>query len=579
MRATQRVPSTPTTCPNKQHAGEKLTQYSIQTRLDIIDDYYHGVSIDQLLVKYNVATQKSISRWIKDYGEGHYDECFMWTVEKRHKTFKIGNLGRKVTNPQLEAHLLGFMAALDDAHLQFLSPMLILEALEEFPSWLGGVDAPRFMDRAHQFVLRFRERNTLVWRMPTTVGQKRPSGFEQKWFLCSEFYYVKTKGIPKKYNYNGDETLVTHEQVSKKQLVKKGVKRVHALTTGGEKDGNSVFLGTDGCGGKMRPFILFKGSQTANRPTSLTASRQKKGTIRSQVQEAKTRGLVDPWFDFWVNESGTMNEEAHCYMLQRHFKRVRIEENQPTTRMSMLEDSHSSHKTKRVAMTCKSLNVQLAIISGGLTGDAQLGDRVFIKRFKRVHRRKLLELMRVKWREAKRRQVRRDGYIWRPDLLRPSAPDRIEQINLIVQAWKETNTDDIQTKTDEVRMKCYELAQETGWTPAKAFEGIVDAAAVQAEVTKIHAPAPTVLDEIKQQRADFQKMKCMGPKCSKRSIYNFDDQQYPKFCEIHKYEGMVDVTQFAHPERPPIFLVGGGGRKLRNLWQVRTVPQRADRMS
>ena len=76
---------------------------------------------------------------------------------------------------------------------------------------------------------------------------------------------------------------------------------------------------------------------------------------------------------------------------------VRREENQPTVRMSMLEDSHSSHKTKRVAMLCKTLNVQLAIISGGLTGDAQLGDRVFIKRFKRVHRRKLLEVMRTKW--------------------------------------------------------------------------------------------------------------------------------------------------------------------------------------
>ena len=56
-------------------------------------------------------------------------------------------------------------------------------------------------------------------------------------------------------------------------------------------------------------------------------------------------------------------------MLQRHFKRVRREEKQPTIRMSLLEDSHTSHKTKRVAMLCKSLNVQLAIIGGGLTGD------------------------------------------------------------------------------------------------------------------------------------------------------------------------------------------------------------------
>ena len=74
-----------------------------------------------------------------------------------------------------------------------------------------------------------------------------------------------------------------------------------------------------------------------------------------------------------------MDEEAHCYMLERHFKRVRRECNEPHIRMSMLEDSHTSHRTERVKRTLKSLNVQLAIISGGLTGDAQLGDRVFIR--------------------------------------------------------------------------------------------------------------------------------------------------------------------------------------------------------
>ena len=72
-----------------------------------------------------------------------------------------------------------------------------------------------------------------------------------------------------------------------------------------------------------------------------------------QVEDAKQKGLVDPWFDFWVNESETMNEEAHCYMLQCHFKRVCREEQQPDIRMSMLEDSHTSHKTKRVALLCK----------------------------------------------------------------------------------------------------------------------------------------------------------------------------------------------------------------------------------
>ena len=108
---------------NRQHIGEKVTQYSIQTRLNVVDDFYHGIDMDTLLTKYNIMSTKSISRWLKEFADGHYDECFQWTVERRTKTFKIGNLGRKVHNPQLEAHLLQFMRELDDAHLQTLSSL------------------------------------------------------------------------------------------------------------------------------------------------------------------------------------------------------------------------------------------------------------------------------------------------------------------------------------------------------------------------------------------------------------------------------------------------------------------------
>ena len=90
-------------------------------------------------------------------------------------------------------------------------------------------------------------------------------------------------------------------------------------------------------------------------------------------------------------------------------------------------------------------------------------------------------------------------------------------------------------------MKCYELAQETGWTPAQAFEDNVDVSDVREHLEEIHAAPPTAQQQLQQQRADFHKMKCMGSKCGKRAMYNFDDQQFPKFCKLHKYEGMVDV--------------------------------------
>ena len=497
---------------NPHHSGEHLQQYSVQLRIEALDDYYHGMTIAQVCRKYNISNHRCVGRWLREFGNGKYDDAMStWTLEERRKTYKVGNTGRKVSNAELEQILLDFMAELDECHLQFLSSFLIMEALDHFPNWLGGPDALRFMERAHDFVKRFKDRNRLAWRAPTTIGQKRPVGYEGKWRVCSEFYYVKTKGIPKKYNYNGDETKVLHEPVARRQLAKKGAKRVHARTSGGEKEGNSVFLGTDGVGEKMRPFIIFKGSTVANRPTSLSNKRLKKGTIREQIEDAKKRGLVDHWFDYWVNESGTMDEEAHCYMLERHFKRVRRECNEPHIRMSMLEDSHTSHRTERVKRTLKSLNVQLAIISGGLTGDAQLGDRVFIKRFKGVHRALLNRVLLGKWKEARRRLRKNNGFVGRPADIKIPPPDRIEQINLIVKAWKNTNTADIEAKTEEVRMKCYALAQETGWTPAKAFEDMPMDAELAAQVQQIHAHDQQVQGDIDNQ--ETRTLTCLTKKC------------------------------------------------------------------
>ena len=264
--------------------------------------------------------------------------------------------------------------------------------------------------------------------------------------------------------------------------------------------------------------------------------------MRGQVEEARKKGLVDPWFDFWVNESGTMNEEAHLFMLEKHFKRARRENDQPTIRMSMLEDAHCSHKTQRVSLLCKKLNVQLAIIGGGLTGDAQLGDRVFIKRFKKVHRGKLADLMTKKWREAKKKQVNRAALLLRPDLLKPVPSDRNEQINLIVKSWKETFTGDIEKKTSEVRMKCHELAKETGWTPIQAFQEVVDEKELAQELKNIRDGERENTTGQVQQVQLLTSIKCITPKCSRKASFNFCDKDVPMFCVQHKYEGMVDVV-------------------------------------
>ena len=83
--------------------------------------------------------------------------------------------------------MLDFMAELDEAHLQFLSSFLIMEALDNFPIWFGGHDALRFMGRANEFVKRFWDKNRLAWRAPTIIRQKGPAGYERKWRVPAEF--------------------------------------------------------------------------------------------------------------------------------------------------------------------------------------------------------------------------------------------------------------------------------------------------------------------------------------------------------------------------------------------------------
>ena len=97
-------------------------------------------------------------------------------------------------------------------------------------------------------------------------------------------------------------------------------------------------------------------------------------------------------------------------------------------------------------------------------------------------------------------------------------------------------------------MKCYELAQETGWTPAKAFEDMVEETGLEKQLKAIREPDSSNLGLQQQQLKSTQKMTCMATKCGKRAAFNFEDEPFPKFCEVHKYEGMCDVTAFLEHE-------------------------------
>ena len=77
---------------------------------------------------------------------------------------------------ELEKILLNFMNSLKKDKLQFVSPLLVMEALFHRPMWKGGVGSAGFKGRVQTFIQQFIARNHLSWRAPTTVGQKLPDG-------------------------------------------------------------------------------------------------------------------------------------------------------------------------------------------------------------------------------------------------------------------------------------------------------------------------------------------------------------------------------------------------------------------
>ena len=119
------------------------------------------------------------------------------------KTKRMKGAGHPLEDPVLEKLWLKFMETLKEDNLQFITPLLVMEALFHRPMWKGGVGSPGFKGRVHNFVQSFLARNNLAWRAPTSVGQKLPEGWMGKWFYCSMFYYIKTEGVSNPHAFNG----------------------------------------------------------------------------------------------------------------------------------------------------------------------------------------------------------------------------------------------------------------------------------------------------------------------------------------------------------------------------------------
>ena len=99
----------------------------------------------------------------------------------------------------------------DTANLQILSELLIIEAVMFRPNWCGGGADPLFHRRAANFIFRFRQRHSKVWRAPTTMGSKNMPGKYSKWKALATYVYNATKGRPLQHVGFADETAMRIE--------------------------------------------------------------------------------------------------------------------------------------------------------------------------------------------------------------------------------------------------------------------------------------------------------------------------------------------------------------------------------
>ena len=99
-------------------------------------------------------------------GSGIYDECMEWSVSDLKNKKRMGGAGHPLEVPEFEKILLKFMKDLKEDKQQFITPLLVNEALFHRPSWKGGVESTGFMGRAQNDTQLFMARNNLSWRCP-----------------------------------------------------------------------------------------------------------------------------------------------------------------------------------------------------------------------------------------------------------------------------------------------------------------------------------------------------------------------------------------------------------------------------
>ncbi|CAN0232833.1 unnamed protein product, partial [Pylaiella littoralis] len=234
----------------------------------------------------------------------------------------------------------------------------------------------QFQKRFNAWYYRFLKRHRFSIRRKTSVGQKKPEGWEGKaWAFVQKLVAILREHAQDAIFallYNMDQTPIQAEMPSETTLEKTGAKSA-CITTGGEAEKlrYTVVLTVRGDGQKVRPRIIYKGSPFVGGTKKSGAPKKPgKNSISLEVQKSS-------WCD------GVQSNE---WVAQDFMRRPGSTPRDQRPSVLVLDDFRC-HREEKFQQKLKDLaNTLVVMLDGGLTPVCQPLDRNINKEFKRGFR-------------------------------------------------------------------------------------------------------------------------------------------------------------------------------------------------
>ena len=323
----------------------KYSSYSIEQKLK-------AVETAEKTTKRNAARKhgvdvKRIREWCKQKSQ---------LMASRKKSKRLPGGGRSPASEEIEKELIEWIRSLREKRLRVSRKMIQEKARELHKSCRPNDDDSNF-SASDGWLFRFMRRHSFSLRKRTTISQKLPADIKQK--VVDFLIYVE--GLRKNCGYKlhqiaaFDETAVWVDAIQHRTIEETGAKQVAIFSSGNHKAKFTVSLAATADGGKLKPFITFKGKKM---PSDLAG-----------FQDA----VISVTENGWMTESSTLRWLHEVWGLFSFGRRL------------LAWDSYRCHRTQSVKNELKRMRTDVAMIPGGATGLLQAPDVSWIKPFKAAY--------------------------------------------------------------------------------------------------------------------------------------------------------------------------------------------------